>query len=70
MDTAGDSTSARSTSATTSTTTGETAPIKTNAVPELQEFVITPDGTLTIAKAGHCVSRGTNTQTRIWRDVR
>ena len=51
-------------------TSGETAPIKTNAVPELQEFVITPDGTLTIAKAGHCVSRGTNTQTRIWRDVR
>ena len=51
-------------------TLGETAPIGTNAVPERQAFVITPDGTLTVEKARHCVSRGTNTQTRIWEVVR
>ena len=45
-------------------TSGETEPIKTNAVPEHQTFIITPDGTLSVIKAGHYVSRGTNTQIR------
>ena len=51
-------------------TLGETDPIGTNAVPERQAFVITQDGTLTVEKARHCVSRGTNTQTRIWEVAR
>lgn len=46
---------------------GETDPIKTNAVPERQTFIITPNGTLTVVKAGFFVSRGTNTQTRLER---
>ena len=45
-------------------TSGEADPIKTNAVPEHQTFIITPDGTLSVIKAGWYVSRGTNTQIR------
>lgn len=45
-------------------TSGETEPIKTNSVPEHQTFIITPDGTLSVIKAGYYVSRGTNTQIR------
>ena len=48
-------------------TIGETDPIKTNAVPERQTFIITPNGTLTVVKAGFFVSRGTNTQIRLER---
>ena len=48
-------------------TDGDTAPVKTNSVPELQRFNITPDGTLTVIKAGYFVSRGTNTQIRLGR---
>ena len=48
-------------------TIGETDPIKTNAVPERQAFIITPNGTLTVVKAGFFVSRGTNTQIRLER---
>jgi len=45
-------------------TSGETDPIKTNAVPERQTFIITTNGTLSVIKAGWYVSRGTNTQIR------
>ncbi len=45
-------------------TSGEADPIMTNAVPEHQTFIITPDGTLSVIKAGCYVSRGTNTQIR------
>ena len=45
-------------------TSGETEPVKTNAMPEQQRFVITLNGTLTVIKAGCFVSRGTNTQVR------
>ena len=48
-------------------TSGEADPIKTNAVPEHQTFIITPDGTLSVIKAGWYVSRGTNTLIRIGR---
>ena len=48
-------------------TEGETAPLKTNAVPETQTFIITSNGTLTVIKAGYFVSRGTNTQIRLER---
>ena len=48
-------------------TEGETAPLKTSAVPETQTFIITPNGTLTVIKAGYFVSRGTNTQIRLER---
>ena len=46
-------------------TTGLSLPLKTSDVPEQQRFVITADGTLTVIKAGHYVSRGTNTQIRL-----
>ena len=46
-------------------TTGLSLPLKTSDVPEQQRFVITADGTLTVMKAGHYVSRGTNTQIRL-----
>ena len=40
----------------------EDLPVRTNAVPEQQRFVINSEGTLGVVKAGHYVLRGTNTQ--------
>ena len=45
-------------------TSDDTEPIKTTPEPEQQLFTITPSGTLSVIKAGHYVSRGTNTQIR------
>ena len=42
-------------------TNGESLPVRTNAVPEQQKFVILPNGTVGIMKAGYYVTRGTNT---------
>lgn len=44
-------------------------PARTNAVPEQQRFVITPNGTVGVVKAGHYVIRGRNTQIQTGRIV-
>jgi hypothetical protein len=43
-------------------TSGDDLPARTNAVPEQQKFVVQPDGTVAVVKAGWYVIRGTNTQ--------